>query len=189
MCRREPRHNLKESTDFIRTAGLPLGEPVIVVNGHVMQGNVAEINQFMHQLSVQQVEVQRWVYFGKLMDHADLYPQIIKLAGGASRRFHPQIVLGTARSDKMISSVGVSALIDAARFYVPGCEDTSRTRPISHIVAVDLATPVGRELTLAALKRLSQVRCALAYTATLATALAYIGLHLQFAERWLSTGQ
>eukprot|EP00960_Hanusia_phi_P030754 748823-Hanusia_phi.AAC.1 len=102
--------------------------------------------------------LQRMAYFGQLDERRDLHNQIINHNGKAHRRFHAQIVSGPSTSKQMlkmeVSSKTIEEL-DRIPFFLCGNDDGAM-RGVTHLVALDLSTKVGRDLLIASAKRMSQ---------------------------------
>jgi len=149
---------LKKSTEFVERSGLSLTEPVCVLNGNVLAGQALDPNQFHYMLQMQMMVLQRMAYFGQLDERRDLHNQIINHNGKAHRRFHAQIVSGPATSRQMLKAeVSTKTMEDLDRipFFLCGKDDGSM-RGVTHIVALDLSSKIGRDLLVASAKRMSQ---------------------------------
>jgi UDP-glucose:glycoprotein glucosyltransferase len=143
---------LKQSTRFVESTGLDLTAPVLVLNGVILQGISMNFESVMYFLQTQMANLQRMTYYGEIDERKSVYAQLV--ADKAYKRYHKYIVPGPDSSSVFLS------LSDVAVKNLPFIDcgaDTGRMRPISTIVAVDLASTQGQKLALDTLARLTRV--------------------------------
>ena len=143
---------LRNSTEFVKSTGLDLSAPVLVLNGMILQGFAMNFDSVMYYLQTQMATLQRMTYFGELDERKSVYDQIV--ADKAFKRYHKLIVPGPESSSSYmtLSEVSVKNLP-----FVDCGADTGRMRGISTVVAVDLANPQGKKLVMDSLERLTRV--------------------------------
>jgi len=143
---------LRASTTFVQSTGLDMNEPVLVLNGVILQGFSMNFESLMYFLQTQMATLQRMTYYGELDERKSVYDQLV--AAKSYKRFHKLIVPGPESSSLFMS------LQDSSVKNLPFVDcgaDTGRMRAISTIVAVDLATRQGRKLVFDSLSRLTRV--------------------------------
>jgi len=149
----ESDKRLRGSSALVEGAGLPMDEPMALVNGKILPG-VGETEIF-YEVQNQMMQLQRMVYSGRIDGNKDIYEQLIK-GSGTYKRFHKLIVPGASSSKQRLAlSTEHRTALRTHPKHPTVCGDQESMRPITHMVAVDLASSCGPTLLLEALKAMA----------------------------------